>query len=125
MYEGSLSKAFLKARRGSEGCRVCDQFVHNFLVDVEVTGWYHRVSHYQSLGASRSGLHAHDHQVVNFFHLVVILASEKPRKYACDTIIWVLQREATAEDIGEGDTPRRGGEEKGVKIMKYLTKKQI
>ena len=33
-------------------------------------------------------------------HLIMaILASEKFRKYACDTIAWVLQRVATAEDM--------------------------
>ena len=28
------------------------------------------------------GLHVHGHQVANFFHLVVVLAAEKLRKYA-------------------------------------------
>ena len=51
--------------------------------------------------------HAHDHQVVNFFHLVVVFASVKQlRKCPSDTIIWVLQRGATAEDMWEGRPPR-------------------
>ena len=54
------------------------------------------------------GLCAQDHQVVNFFHLVVVFAPEKqPRKRASDTVIWVLQRGAKAEDRGEGSVPRR------------------
>ena len=45
------------------------------------------------------GQRVHGFQVVNFFHLVVVCASAKqPRKQA-DTIIWVLQREAKAEDM--------------------------
>ena len=51
---------------------------------------------------------AHDHQVVNFFHLVVVLSSVKQlRKCASDTIIWVLQSGATAEDVAEGSVPGR------------------
>ena len=54
------------------------------------------------------GLGAHDHQVVNFFQLVVVLASVKQlRKCASDSIISVLQRGATAEDMGEGSVPGR------------------
>ena len=55
-----------------------------WLVGVEVTGWL-------TLSILRCqkvwGLHAHDYQVVNFFHLVVVLASEKLRKYAWGSII--------------------------------------
>ena len=47
-------------------------------------------------------LRASDHQVVNFFHLMVVLASVKQlRKCASDTIIWVLQRGAREENVGE------------------------
>ena len=54
------------------------------------------------------GLGACDHQVVNFFHLVVVLASVKQlRKCPSDTIIWVLQRGAPAEGVGEGSVPGR------------------
>ena len=53
-------------------------------VDVEVTQWV-------TLSVLRCqkiwGLCAHVYQVVNFFHLVVVLASEKFWKYAQDTII--------------------------------------
>ena len=46
---------------------------------------------------------AHGHQVVNFFHVVGILSSVKQlRKCMSDTIIWVLQRGATAKAMGEG-----------------------
>ena len=55
---------------------VCDQLMHNSLVDGHL-----------SLGSRRSGGYCSDHQAVNFFHLVVVLASEKLRKYASDTII--------------------------------------
>ena len=43
---------------------------------------------YQSLGASRTGgYHAHDHQVVKFFHLVIVLLSVKQLgKCASDTV---------------------------------------
>ena len=37
----------------------------------------------------------------------MVLASEKLREYASDTIIWVLQRGATAEGMGEGSVPGR------------------
>ena len=54
------------------------------------------------------GLHAHGHKVVNFFHLVVVLASVKQLgKHASDTVIQVLQRGAAAEDMGEGSVPGR------------------
>lgn len=78
-----------------------------WLAEGEVTGRWHRGSNYQSLGARRSGLPAHDHQVVNFFHVVVLLASEKYRKYAWDTVTWVLQRGATAEVMREQSVPGR------------------
>lgn len=51
--------------------RVCDQVEHSSVVDGG-----------QSLGARRSELPASDHQVVDFFHLRVVLPSEKLRKYA-------------------------------------------
>ena len=56
----------------------------HWLADVEVTEWV-------TLSVLRCqkvwGLCAHIYQVVNFFHLVVVLASEKFWKYAQDTII--------------------------------------
>ena len=48
------------------------------------------------------GLHAHDYQVVNFFHLVGLASVKELRKCASDTVIWVLPRGARAEDMGEG-----------------------
>lgn len=38
--------------------------------------------------------------LVNFFHLVLVLASEEVRKYASDTITWQLQRGAKTEGMG-------------------------
>ena len=43
-----------------------------------------------------------DHPVVNFFHLVMVLAFEKFRKLALATIISEHRRRAKAEDLGEG-----------------------
>ena len=84
--------------KGQGRPRVCDQLGHNSLMG----SWW-------SILRSQIvwGLHAHDHQVVHFFHLVVVLASEKLRKHASDTIIQVLQRGAKAEDMGEGFVPGR------------------
>ena len=86
-----FSKEFLKARwgKGAPGyvIRSCTILI----------GWWSLLRRQKVWG-----LRAHDHQVVNFFHLVVVLASEKLRKYAWDAIIWVLQRGTTPEDIGEG-----------------------
>ena len=49
------------------------------------------------------GLHVRAHQVVNFFHLVGVLASIKQLgECASDTVTSVLQRGATAEDMGWG-----------------------
>ena len=49
------------------------------------------------------GLCAQGHQVLNIFHLVGVFTSVKQlRKGASDTVIWVLQSGATAEDMGEG-----------------------
>ena len=54
------------------------------------------------------GLCTHWHQVVNFFHLVVVLAFvEKHRKCASDTVIYILRRKAKAEDLGEQSVPGR------------------
>ena len=50
-FQGSLFKG--RVREGHPS--VCDQLVHNSLVDGEVTGRCHGSSPYQSLGASRSG----------------------------------------------------------------------
>ena len=54
------------------------------------------------------GLCAHDRQVLNFFHLVDVLASVKQlRKCAPDTVIQALKRETKAEDMGRGVCPRK------------------
>ena len=47
-----------------------------------------------------------DHQVVNFFRLVMVLASVKQlRGCASDSAIWVLQKGAIAEDMGKEVCP--------------------
>ena len=95
-----FSKAFLKTRR-ERGCHgVCDQLMNNSLI-----GWCWanmavnliNPSVPEGLGAmcSRSSS-----ILVNFFHLVLVLASEKLRKYASDTITWQLQRGAKTEGMG-------------------------
>ena len=74
-----------------------------WLLDIEVTVWCHRGSHYPSLGSS-SYVHRH-RVVVNIFHLVVVLASVKQlRKCASDTLTQVFQKQkgAAAENLGEG-----------------------
>ena len=52
-----------------------------------------------------------DHQVVNFFPLVIVLTSVTQLwKYVSNAIIWVLQRDSKAEDMGQGlspEAPRR------------------
>ena len=48
--------------------RICDQLVHSSLVDVEIAGWLASILSCQKVW----GLCAHGHQVVNFFHLVVV-----------------------------------------------------
>ena len=49
------------------------------------------------------GLRVHAHQVVNFFHSSGVSASVKQlTEYASDTVISILQRGATAEDMGWG-----------------------
>ena len=54
------------------------------------------------------GLRVHAHQVVNFFHSSGVSASVKQlTEYASDTVISILQRGATAEDIGEVSVPGR------------------
>ena len=81
-----FSKAFLKARwgRGVPGY-VISSCTILWLVDVEVTGQLTvSILRHQKV----RGLRAHEHQVVDFFRLVVILASDKQLwKYAADTII--------------------------------------
>lgn len=49
----------------------------------------------------RTAFRAQGHRVVNVFHVVEVLASIKQlRVRASDTVIWVPQRGATAEDTG-------------------------
>ena len=103
-------KVFLKARWGRGSPRACDQLMHS-----SPTGWQWGnkvvsqgltlfIPRFQSVG----GLCTHWHQVVNFFHLVVVLAFvEKHRKCASDTVIYVLRRKAKAEDLGEQSVPGR------------------
>ena len=60
-----------------------------WLEDIEITGLTLSILRRQQVWRLR----ALDHQVANFFHLVVVLASVKQlRKYASDTVIWILQR---------------------------------
>ena len=60
----------------------------------------------QSLGTNRSGS-----QVLMIFKQLIsstwwwFLAPEKLRKYVWNSLIWVLWRGATAEDMGEGSAP--------------------
>ena len=81
------------------GHRVCDQFVHNSLVDGEVRGLL-------TLSVFRCQWVWDDHQVVNFFHLVMVLASVKQlRGCASDSAIWVLQKGTIAKDMGKEVCP--------------------
>ena len=53
-------------------------------------------------------LEVHNHQIVNFFQLMMVLVSVKqPSKCASDTMIQGLQKDAIAEDIGEESVPGR------------------
>ena len=72
-----FQQAIFKGKVRERCPRVCDQLVHNSLI-----GWWWSILKRQKVWR----LCSHDHQVVNFFHLVVVLASEKLRKYASDTI---------------------------------------
>ena len=66
-----LQESIFKGKVRKGHCQVCDQLVHNSLVDGEVTGQL-------TLLIIRCpkvwGLSAHDLQVVNFFHLVVVFS---------------------------------------------------
>ena len=89
-----FGKAFLKARWG-EHPRVDSRFQHSSL-----TGWWWAILRYQKVW----GPCAQDHQAAHFFHLVVAFSIWKR---LWDTVIWVLQTRATAEDTVEGSVPGR------------------
>ena len=75
-----------------------------WLVGIEITGLTLSILRRQQVWRLR----ALDHQVANFFHLVVVLASVKQlRKYASDTVIWVLQRGNYSRRCGEGSVQGR------------------
>ena len=79
---------YFKSQVREGGPRASDQLVHNnSLHDGEVTGPCHRGSH---LGASRS---AHDHQIVNFFDLVMVLASVRQLRNAHQILLSRYLRE--------------------------------
>ena len=50
---------------------------------------------------------ARGHQIVKFFLLVWVVAVKQLRKCASDPVIQVLQRDATAENLGEGCVPEK------------------
>ena len=100
-----VSKAFLKARwgRGTPGY-VISSCTILWLVDVEVTGRLtSSVLRCQYVG----GLWAHDHQVVNFFYLMVVFSIWKTQEICMRYYLWVLQRGTTAKDMGEESVPGR------------------
>ena len=74
-----LQESIFKGQVREGHCRACDQLMHNSLVDGEVT---RQLTLLIVRCPKVWGLSAHDLQVVNFFHLVVVLASERLRKYA-------------------------------------------
>ena len=81
------------------GCAI-SSFTVLWLVDGEVTGLL-------TLPIFRCQWVWDDHQVIHFFHLVIVLASVKQlRGCASDSAIWVLQTGAIAEDTGKGAFPQ-------------------
>ena len=84
------------------GGKVSGQMVQNSLVDGEETGRCHRLKLCILRLQEAWGLRAHGHQVVNFFHLVMVLASVKQ---LISYFYLVHQKGAQGENMGEGPAP--------------------
>ena len=99
-------KAVLKDRwgRGVVTGYVISLFTILWLVDGEVTGLL-------TLSIFRCQWVWDSQQGVNFFHLVIVWASVKQlRGCASESAIWLLQKRATAEDMGKGVCPGKAPE---------------